>query len=149
MLKHVRGPNHLSWDLWVHECCLICAFFFDKHKKSYLQQLIHMFIKQRLVVSPACLHFFIIGLLKLIIACQGGPQLLTHFLSVVKTQGVTVCSLNQENPGIAATTRIHCREREKIQVQVTYRIHHHLDTVHVGGSNLQVTGSVTAYVFIQ
>lgn len=64
------------------------------------------------MVSPACFHVFIIGLLDLFLTCQGAVLLLTHLLSQVQVQGVTACSLDQKYSGIAAAARIDCRERE-------------------------------------
>ena len=70
----------------------------------------NIFLIQRLVVSPAGFHVFIVGLLDLLLTCQSGLELLTHLFSHGEGEGVTGYSLDQENSGIAAPPRIHCRE---------------------------------------
>lgn len=69
-------------------------------------------MKQSLVVSPACFHLFIKGLLDLIWTRQDALQLITHLCGHVKVQEVTRRSLSQKYPGIAAGARTHCWEIE-------------------------------------
>lgn len=76
-------------------------------------------IEKRLVVSPACLHGVLKGLLDLFLTGQDALQLLTYHLSHVKGQSVTALPLSQKYPCKAAAAGIHCwdRERKKIQTQ--------------------------------
>lgn len=98
-------------------------------------------LKQKLMVSPACFHAFIIGSLELLHICQGGPQLLTHLLGHVKVQGVTGRPLNQKHSSIAAAASIHYGHRKK-QVNVYLN---GSSSVCAGGTSLWGTGLDVSY----